>query len=341
LNNNLKIITSAKDIDIKNWDEFVLNHPNGNIFQLPDFYQVYEKSNLCEPVLVAALQESEIIGLVLGNIKKEFKNKIGNMTSRAIILGGPLVQNNDAEIMCNLLNTFDLMVKDKVIYTQYRNLFCCYNQKELFEKNGYSYKDHLDIHVDLTKSENELWNEINPKAKNRIRGARKRGTEFVVEDSVKALLSCYNILIEVYTRIKLPLPDLDYFLNLFNVVNSEKIKFRIFTTQSEGKIIGCLLAVGFKETLFGLYNGAYSEYYDKLPNDLIPWEMFKWAKNNGYNRYDWLGAGEPEVPYGVRDYKLKFGGEIQNYGRFEKINKPFLYNIGKLGLKLYPVNQYQ
>ena len=35
------------------------------------------------------------------------------------------------------------------------------------------------------------------------------------------------------------------------------------------------------------------------------------------------GAGKPDKPYGVRDYKLKFGGQLVNWGRFEKVHKPF------------------
>ena len=42
----------------------------------------------------------------------------------------------------------------------------------------------MDIYVDIKKSENELWNDITPKVKNRIKGAAIRSTEFVVEESV-------------------------------------------------------------------------------------------------------------------------------------------------------------
>jgi lipid II:glycine glycyltransferase (peptidoglycan interpeptide bridge formation enzyme) len=70
------------------------------------------------------------------------------------------------------------------------------------------------------------------------------------------------------------------------------------------------------------------------PNDLIPWDVFLWGKENGFTRFDFGGAGKPDVPYGVREYKKKFGGKMVSYGRYEKINKPNLMKIAKTGFQI-------
>ena len=75
-----------------------------------------------------------------------------------------------------------------------------------------------------------------------------------------------------------------------------------------------------KVTFYGTEN--------KYPNDLIPWEVFLWGKENGYKLLDFGGAGKPDIPYGVREYKRKFGGELVNYGRFTHIHKPILMAFG-------------
>ena len=46
-----------------------------------------------------------------------------------------------------------------------------------------------------------------------------------------------------------------------------------------------------------------------------------------FKSFDFGGAGKPDVPYGVRDHKLKFGGQMVEYGRFEKINNKLVYSI--------------
>ena len=47
-----------------------------------------------------------------------------------------------------------------------------------------------------------------------------------------------------------------------------------------------------------------------------------------------VGAGEPGVPYGVRDFKSLFGGDLVEQGRFLCVCKPWLYKIGVLAVKL-------
>jgi lipid II:glycine glycyltransferase (peptidoglycan interpeptide bridge formation enzyme) len=47
-----------------------------------------------------------------------------------------------------------------------------------------------------------------------------------------------------------------------------------------------------------------------------------------------MGAGIPDRPYGVRDFKMEFGGEVVEYGRYLCIRKPVLYKIGKWGVKI-------
>ena len=46
-----------------------------------------------------------------------------------------------------------------------------------------------------------------------------------------------------------------------------------------------------------------------------------------------MGAGVPGVPYGVRDFKAEFGGEMVEHGRFLNVRKPLLYAIGKIAVK--------
>jgi lipid II:glycine glycyltransferase (peptidoglycan interpeptide bridge formation enzyme) len=53
--------------------------------------------------------------------------------------------------------------------------------------------------------------------------------------------------------------------------------------------------------------------------DLLQWHEIAWSGEQGYSRYDFGGAGWPNVPYGVRDFKAKFGGDLVCYGRYRKV----------------------
>jgi len=97
--------------------------------------------------------------------------------------------------------------------------------------------------------------------------------------------------------------------------------------------VGVLLT--FKDQVYAWYNGV-ERVGSFSPFDYLTWHQFVWGHEHGYRRYDFGGAGWPDVPYGVRDYKAKFGGELVRYGRYRKVYSPWkmalaekAYEIGR------------
>ncbi len=302
------------------------------IFQSPQYLDVIKNSAGFVPFKITENSSTGAL-TVQGFITRE-KSTIKNFfTRRAIIFGNPVLQEADRELLNNLLKKLRKELSGKAIYIEFRNLTDQSSFKDIYESNGFLYEDHLDILVDLTKSEDELWKNVTTKRRNGIRRATKEGTVFKVADDFDSLKECYTILQEVYSRAKLPLYNFDFFESMYKQFNGDA-KLHMFTAEYQGKIIGCMLALGYKGILYDLYAGARAEYYNKYPNDLIPWEVFRWAKSNGYHLFDFGGAGKPGIPYKVRDYKKQFGGELVNFGRFKLIlNKP-LYKFGEFALSL-------
>lgn len=333
---NFRITREISKIDRKKWSEFVYDHPNGNIFRTPEMFEVYKNTKNYKPVFLAIVNEKdEILGTLLAVTQKEYSGILGNFTARSIIWGGPLIKNEDSKVLDIILKEYNQSIKGKAIYSQFRNLWGWNDEeKKIFEKNGYTYEEHLNIVVDLTKSQDELWKDVHSKRRNEIRRAKKEGVIFSVDTSLDALKRCYEIIEEVYSYAKLPCPSFTFFKALFEN-SEERIGLKLFTAKYKNNIIGCMLALVFKDIIYDFYAGSMKKFYNKYPNDLIPWEIFLWGKKNVYKIFDFGGAGKPNVPYGVRDYKLKFGGELVNFGRYEKVHKPFLMKIGKIGLKIW------
>jgi lipid II:glycine glycyltransferase (peptidoglycan interpeptide bridge formation enzyme) len=80
--------------------------------------------------------------------------------------------------------------------------------------------------------------------------------------------------------------------------------------------------------------GLNAEYKELYPSVMATYAGIEYAAEHGYARYDMMGAGEPGVPYGVRDFKAEFGGEMVEQGRFLCICHPILYKLGVLGVKI-------
>ncbi|MCG8551524.1 MAG: aminoacyltransferase [Desulfobacterales bacterium] len=329
----IETLTDLSKMDIDQLETFVCLHPHGNFFQSIKAFRFFQATNIYEPFLIVAVENGEIVGSLLSVSMREGGGLKGYFSRRCIVWGGPLVNAARADVYSELLKKFNEINGRMSIYTQFRNFFDLTDVEIEFHDQGWQSEEHLNIIIDLSKTEEELWKGVHSKRRNEIRRAEKEGTCFRVLETRDELDETYDILKEVYDRAKLPLPRIHFFKTAYDVLGTDE--FKIFLAVNGGKIIGTMYVLCFNGMMYDWYAGSYRVYYKKYPNDLIPWKAFLWGKENGFKTFDFGGAGKPGVPYGVRDYKKKFGGEFVNYGRFEKIHKPLLYQFGKLGLKAW------
>jgi serine/alanine adding enzyme len=316
-------------------ERFVVAHPQNTYFQSRLFFEACRNSPGLVPCFWTACdEEGQLLGVMLAFRQVQYRLfPFSFLSSRLIVWGGPLIVNDNPDVLKKIFVSYESS-RPRVIYTQIRNLTEQSLYRDIMAGLGFEYEDHLDIIVDLRKTEEQLWQEVHSKRRNEIRRAMAGGVSFVNQDDRQTLLRCYEILQEVYQRARLPLPKIDHFEALLDG-SSNHGGLKLFVAQLDGKVIGCMLCLAYGDTLFDYYAGAYSAFYSRYPNDLIPWEVFKWGKLNGYARFVFGGAGKPGVPYGVRDYKKKFGGELVNYGRYEKIHYPFFYKLALKGLEAW------
>jgi serine/alanine adding enzyme len=211
------LVFSEKDLERDSWSEFVKNHPQGNIFQTPEYFYSFYKQKDSDAAIVAIFsnETKEFLGLVVAIILQEGKGLKGVFSRRAIIMGSPLVKENNVELMDALLNAYNLKVKDKVIYSQFRNMFDMQSFSDAFHRNGYFYEDHLNIIIDITKSEEVLWNEVHSKRRNQIRKAIKENLEVKELKGKDNLKIAFEILKEVYSNANLPLLSFECFKKVY------------------------------------------------------------------------------------------------------------------------------
>lgn len=61
----MNILTNIQQINIDQWNEFVRNHPKGNVFQTPEMYDCYVATPGYEPHVLAAVQDGQMEGIML------------------------------------------------------------------------------------------------------------------------------------------------------------------------------------------------------------------------------------------------------------------------------------
>lgn len=336
---NFTISCDQTGIDRNKWSDFVWTHPKGNIFQTPEIFDVYEKTSLHEPVLLSASDnEGNILGILLAVIIREYAGELGSLTARSVVIGGPLAQGDDGMILRSILQAYEKLARKKAVYSQYRNLWDTGDVSTIFREVGCSYEPHLNILVDLGKPEETLWREVHSKRRNEIRRASKEGTTVRELTTDAEVAKAYPILHEVYQEARLPLADISLFRQAFRVLGAKGM-VRFFGAFNDGELIGVMCVLSYRDVLYDWYAGSFIRSRSKYPNDLLPWEVFKWGKLNGYKTFDFGGAGRLDEEYGVRDYKKKFGGDFVSYGRYMRIHRPFLYRVGRAGFALYKLTK--
>lgn len=270
-------------------------------------------------------------GVIVGYVTKERNALKQYFTKRAIIYGGPLLDadiSNDA--LSALLKTVVQNIALNPIYIETRN-FNDYSQwKEIFNINGFNYQKHLDYHINTTSVELAQRN-IGKHRWRYIRLSMRDGAKIVDNPTLEQVRAFYTILQGLYrTKVRTPLWSWEFFELLYHTEHA-----RYILVELDGQIVGgtaCVCLPG--KAVYEWYACGLDNCRDDIrPLSVAIWGEMQYAAENGYPLFDFMGAGTPDQPYGVRDFKAEFGGELVEHGRFLCVRKPLLYWIGKMGVK--------
>ncbi len=311
-------------IDRQQWSELVRTRETGTWFQSPEAYDFFASlPELMEPFVYGVERAGKLCAVCVGYVTKEPNPIKQFFTRRAIIIGGVVTAANGAkEDIVILLNYVRKELKPKSIYIETRNFNDFSPWKEAFEAAGFVYKPHLNFHVDPA---------TNNLSDNRKRQLKK--SDAVVSEGVSELeiREWYEVLSELYrTKVKTPLWPIDFFLEAYR---QGIAKFLL--VKHEGRIIGGSMVVADERTVYEWFEcGLNAECKDQYPSVMATWGGIQLAHQSGCTRYDMMGAGEPGVPYGVRDFKAEFGGQMVEHGRFLYVCKPMLYRLGVCVVKI-------
>lgn len=321
----------------EHWTNFLQENLLANVFQSQEFFLSHLNRSTNRPFVFCVYDGDKILGLVSGIIlfNGGFIGK--KLTSRAIIIGGPLLApdiNNRDDVLGCLLRGIKENLKKQVVYVEFRNIWDVSNYRHVFANHGFNYEDHLDILIDLKKSEQDLWDAMTRDRKKSIKkGQKELEVRLISDDDNYQIDSVYNLLGVVYKRVRLPLPHKYFFLNVIKSLHP-KGYIKIFGAYKDSVLIGVRLVLCYNGLIYDWYAGANDDYLEYRPNDILVWNVLKWGHENGYKLFDFGGAGKPNVPYGVRDYKLKFGGELVCFGRYQHVFRPTIMGFGKFAIKL-------
>ena len=361
-------VEKYENINQQQWRALVERSPYATWFQTNEAYRFYQSVGGMQAFAYGVSEEGRLVGVIVGYITKE-KNPIKQFfTRRAIIYGGPLLSEDISETaLAELLNAVAQCKVESVkckgtenskadtnastpytlhptptesstpytlrptpIYIETRNFHDYSKWKSIFEENGFAYQPHLNFHVNTITTEIAQSN-IGKHRWKYIRLSMRDGAKIIDDPTIDQVRTFYTILKDLYhTKVKTPLWSWEFFEQLYYIENAKYI-----LVELDGKIVGgaaCVCLPG--KALYEWYACGLDNCRDDIrPTSVAIWGEMQYAAENGYPLFDFMGAGKPDEPYGVRDFKAEFGGELVEHGRFLCVRKPLLYWIGKMGVK--------
>ncbi len=316
-------------IPLSDWEELLLKNKHSTPFQSPEFYSLFNSVKNLSAHAIAVIDSGLINALAVVTIQKESGIK-GYFSRRAIIYGGPLINNHDPEMLEILLENISNLTKWQAIYIETRNFSDYKVYNDIFRRAGYKLIPSLNFQIDTTDFI-RLSKSVSPSRLRQIKKAQKQNVKWKVAHHIDEVKEFYYILAELYKRkIRKPLFPFEFFENFFR---SGLGKYLVVIYKD--KIIGGIMCpVIESRSIYEFYIcGLDNEYKEQYPSVMATWAAIEYANQNNIPLFDFMGAGKPDEAYGVRDFKARFGGEQVGYGRFLKINSPILYKTGKLALK--------
>ena len=325
----VKILT-YHEIDQQQWSELVQSSPYATWFQTDEAYRFYQSVSDMQAFAYGVTEDGRLVGVVVGYTTQEKCSLKQYFTARTIVPGGPLLSQ---EISNQALSTLLIALNKQLnntIYIECRNYNDYSPWKVVFESLGFQYNKHLNYHVDTTSIDLAQSN-IGKHRWRYIRLSMRDGASIVENPTIEQVRAFYTILLDLYrTKVKTPLWSWEFFEKLYSVENAKYI-----LVELDGKIVGgtaCVCLPG--KAVYEWYACGLDNCRDDIrPLSVAIWGEMQYAAENGYPLFDFMGAGKPDEPYGVRDFKAEFGGELVEQGRFLCIRKSLLYKIGKLGVK--------
>lgn len=165
------------------------------------------------------------------------------------------------------------------------------------------------------EEENLLFDKFSRITRKGIKKAEKSGLEMREIDNKLELDSFYELYVRKMRDFGTPQHSYDFFENF---MRDFKNNLKGLNCYKEGKLISSLIVFHSRDYMYAAYNLSESQFLVYQPNDLLHWEMIKWAIKRGIRFFD-IGqcdasAEEGTHAAGIYRFKNKWGGKL--YDKF-------------------------
>lgn len=321
-----------REPDLAAWQQFIRSQPGANIFHTPEMRETFARTKGHRADVWAAVGDDSRVAALLTPVHITlYGGLLKRLTTRSIAYGGmlaPETPEGDAALRL-LLTRYGEEQRHRSLFTELRHLDDVGDRRSLLEACGYRYEDHLDFLLRLDATPDAVLARMGKRTRYEIRRALKDPAISISRvDHRSGISSVYALLSQTYARARIPLADISLFEAALDVLAPQGMVL-ILLAHVNGAPAACSVELLFRKTIYGWYAGFDRTFRRHLLNEALTWWILRWGAENGYEVYDFGGAGRPNEAYGVRDFKAKFGGVPVEYGRSVRVHDPLVLGVSQ------------
>jgi hypothetical protein len=294
---NIKYLSESQ---IQKITDFLLSHAcNSVAFNDLNFNLFVSEYFLLETEILIAKENDRIIGMLIYSIDAENKVFASPYQKSLSTYGGPIYSFEHEDVAQRLLLELKSLARKKNFSVYIKS--GPKTKPQVYQGLGFKVNTIPTLLINVSKTEEELWSELENRIKRNIKKAWKEDiTVHINEVSFDELIRIYK---ELSLEKKLHFQGNEYFKRLEKLVFSSSDN-RIFYAKKGNTVVSAMTVLCFKDTINPWFGATSREYIKTGAGSLVYWEILKYASLKGYKLYDFLGLDVGPIAF----YKKGFGG---------------------------------
>jgi len=308
------------------WDNLIKNFQSKTLFHELFWHKhilsIYKNSRM---VYYSISEDGKIVGYFCGLVIKKFGLKImgSPLKGTGTNYMGPLINTNVDQ--SKFIKAFiNMCKKEKIAYSEISNDILNPEVMQSYKFRTYYNVTHL---VTITDNEDTMLKNMKSTGRNRLKNALKNNLQVEHLDSTVIVREYIEQLKEVYGKQGMSLPfGKERVQSLCEVseINKRVLKLGI---KYGNQIIATGLFPFDENSIYFWGAASWIEFQYLLPNEIIHWEVLKFALKNNIKVYNMCG--------GNSQFKNKFGGEDVPHLTYSISIVPFLNILRNLYTKVH------
>ena len=313
------------------YEDFVINHPNGSITQSVLWHGV--KLNWLPEIAVVR----NSTGKIIAGVSLLARKIPGLGTSMLYAPRGPVCDYDDKDALEALQQGINLAAKKHKAHlckvdpdvlisdVDFANIIQTMGYKQLAGGTGFeTIQARFNYRLYLNgRSEDELFANLTQQNRRNVRIAIKNGVQVRIMGA-EALDDFMQLMVVTGQRDGFSVRPKAYFARMLEALGEH---CRLYMAYYNDKAVSGAITTNYAGKTCYIYGASDNEHRNVMPNNLVQWEMIRWAAETGCTVYDFQGISgnldENDPLYGLYRFKKGFNGQIDELaGEFDYTYMP-------------------